>query len=85
MVDSIRRTHPIGVIKPTRQRREVEQRHQPPKERHERRGGDSQGNEEESAAAPAEKQSCPKPDSDANETSGHANPLPTGRCIDVRV
>jgi hypothetical protein len=85
MVDSIRRTHPIGVIKPTRQRREVEQHRQPPKERHDRSGDDSQGNEEESATAPAEKQSCPKPDPDANETPGHETPLPTGRCIDVRV
>jgi len=85
MVDSIRRTHRIGVIKPAGQRRTVEQRHQPRKERHHQSGDDSHGAQEESATVKTENQACVQPEEDAQKSAGPEDTPPTGGRIDVRI
>jgi hypothetical protein len=85
MVDSIRRTGRIGVIRPSGQLRTVERRQESHKERQQESGNESPTDKEKSAASQTDHQADSAPNESTPGTAANEGQSTTGRCIDVRI
>jgi hypothetical protein len=85
MVDSIRQTGRIGVIKPSGQLRSVERRKPSPKSRSDHGDDESQTGHEESTPEEPEDDLGTTPGDALKASSGNDDNQGTGRRIDVRI